>query len=39
MCGDDVTDIFHCLPQPPDDSHATAKDGQKVSSKMVSLPF
>jgi len=31
MCGDDVTDISHSLPQPPDDSHATAKDGQKVS--------
>ena len=39
MCGDAVTDISHCLPQPPDDSHATAKDGQQVSSKVVSRPF
>jgi len=39
MCGDAVTDISHCLPHPPDDSPATAKDGQQVSSKVVSWPF
>ena len=36
MCGDDVTDISHCLPQPP---HVTAKDGQQVSSKVVFRHF